>query len=90
MNNLPGNLLGLLVLLAGASVAVLEHIPILMDALAGAGIGAFVGSAIAYRRERIAARTRRESLVAPRWVVIRWTWVGAGGGAVIHLIAAVS
>jgi hypothetical protein len=76
--------------LVGASVAVLERIPILMDGLTGAGIGAIVGGAIAYRRERIAARTRRGSVFDPRWLVIRWTLVGAGGGTVIHLIAAVS
>jgi len=89
MNNPLITLLAALAVGGGTAAAVLESVPILTDALTGAGVGALVGGIVAYRRERVARRRRREPSIEPRWLVTRWTWAGTAIGVLIHLGAAV-
>jgi hypothetical protein len=89
MNNLLTTLTAFLALGAGTAVAIFDSAPLITDALTGAGLGGFVGGVIAYRRERIASDQRRETPVKANWIVLRWSCVGAGAAALVHLFAAV-
>jgi hypothetical protein len=68
---------------------VIGSVPLLTDVLTGAGVGALVGGILAYRWERLAGRRDRQPAVEPRWIVTRWTWVGACVGLVLHVLARV-
>jgi hypothetical protein len=89
MNHPLTTLLTALAVGGGTAAAVLDTVPVLTDALTGAGVGAFVGGMVAYRRERLARRHRRQPNVEPRWLVTRWTWAGAAFGILVHLGAGV-
>src|ERR671915_1580059 len=73
MNNLLTTLLALAALAAGTAVAILESAPLVTDTLTGAGLGTLIGSAVTYRRERIAARQRRPAAIKGSWIVVRWS-----------------
>jgi hypothetical protein len=68
---------------AGATVlaGVFEQVSILTDSLTGAAVGALLGNTVAYLR-------RRDGHVTVPVIVLRWTWLGAGAGIVVHLIVA--
>jgi hypothetical protein len=89
MNNLLATLLALVALGGGTAVAIFESAPLVTDALSGAGIGTFVGGAVAYRRERLAARVRRPPSVKPGWIVVRWSIAGALGATLAHILVAI-
>ena len=50
MNHPLATLLTALAVGGGTAAAVLDSVPVLTDALTGAGVGAFVGGMVAYRR----------------------------------------
>lgn len=52
-------------------LAALDDVPLIADALVGAGIGALAGSFVAQRHQRRGGRIPHE------WIVTRWTMVGA-------------
>ena len=52
MNDLATTILGTLAVLVAAALAVLEALPIIQDALLGAGAGAIVGRLVIRYRER--------------------------------------
>jgi hypothetical protein len=52
MNNLLTTLLAIAILGGGTAVAIFESAPLVTDALSGAGIGTFVGGAVAYGATR--------------------------------------
>jgi hypothetical protein len=89
MNHPLGTLLTALAVCGGTAAAVLDSVPVLTDALTGAGVGAFLGGMLAYRRERLARRRRRQPSLEPHWLVTRWTWAGAAFGILIHLAVGV-
>lgn len=89
MNNLLTTLAATLVVLGGTAAAVLDSIPVLTDALTGAGAAALVGGLLSYRLERRAADRGEASALEPRWLVIRWSVVGAVVGVGVHLTVAV-
>jgi hypothetical protein len=57
--------------------ATLDSVPLLVDLVTGAGLGALIGNWIAYRQERRGLRVNRE------WVVTRWSVWGAVAGPVV-------
>jgi hypothetical protein len=89
MNNLLTTLLALAALAAGTAVAIFESAPLVTDALTRAGLGTLIGSAVTYRRERIAARRRRPAAIKGSWIVVRWSIAGALFGAGAHVLVAV-
>lgn len=89
MNNLLTTLSALLALGTGTAIAIFDSAPVVTDALTGAGLGALVGGAIAYRRERVAARLRRPLQVKPEWIVFRWSCACALAALLAHILVAV-
>jgi hypothetical protein len=89
MNNLLATLAATFAVLGGTTAAVLDSIPVLTDALTGAGAAALVGGLLSYRLERRAAGRGQPPALEPRWLVVRWSVVGAVVGVGVHLIAAV-
>jgi hypothetical protein len=57
--------------------AVLEQLPVLQDALIGAGVGALFGKSIAARHRPGANSIRIE---------VRWTWIGTGLGLLAQVV----
>lgn len=53
-------------------VATLERIPFVLDALTGAGVGALIGSWVAYQHGHRGGRLPYD------WIVTRWSAGGAG------------
>jgi hypothetical protein len=89
MNTLLTTLLALAALADGTDVAIFESARWVTDALTGAGLGTLIGSAVTYRRERIAARRRRTTAVKGSWIVVRWSIAGALFGTGAHVLVAV-
>ena len=73
MNQLATTTLGLLGVTAAAVLAVLDQLPLLTDAMIGAGAGAIAGKFIVRRLER-----RGDELPAARVRQLEWTWTGLG------------
>ncbi len=84
MHQLPTTILGLLGVTAAGALAVLDKLPLLTDALIGAGAGVIVGKLLTYRLER-----RHGELPAARVRQIEWVWTLAGIVIAIGLFAVV-
>ena len=65
-------------------VAALDDVPLVADILVGAGLGAFTGSLVAQRHQRLGGRIPHE------WIVTRWSVSGAILGPVIARLLGVS
>lgn len=72
-DHLLAAVLGILGLTVASTLAVLDKLPLLTDALIGAGAGVLIGKLLAYRLER-----RRGELPARRVRQIEWTWTVVG------------
>ena len=84
MNHLLANILALLGITAASTLAVLDKLPLLTDALIGAGAGVLVGKLLVRRLER-----RHGELASPRVRQLEWTWTAVGITLAIAVYAVV-
>lgn len=73
MNHLLATFLGILGVTTASALAVLDKLPLLADALIGAGAGVLIGKLLTYRLER-----RSGELPAPRVRQIETAWTVVG------------
>ncbi len=84
MNQLITTILAALGLITASTLAVLDRVPLLTDAMIGAGAGVLVGKLLVYRLER-----RRGELPAKRVRQLEWAWTLVGIGLAVALYTVV-
>ena len=83
MNDLLSTLAALLTVLAASVLAVFDALPVLQDALIGAGAGAIVAKLLVRRRERAGAELSARRI---RQIEAAWLTALGGVGGLISLI----
>ncbi len=84
MNQLVTTVLAVLGVTAASTLAVLDEVPLLTDALIGAGAGVIVGKLLTHRLER-----RHGELSSARVRQIEWAWTAVGIAVAVALYAVV-
>ncbi len=84
MNQLMTTILGLIGIAAAGTLAVLDKLPLLTDAMIGAGAGVIIGKLLTHRLER-----RHGELSSARVRQIEWAWTAVGIAVAVALYAVV-